>query len=101
MTIKQNRYYEIILAPHISEKAVKAADKHGQYTFKVGESATKGEIKDAIEFLFSTKVESVRVLNTKSKKKIFKGRVGTKKAWKKAYITLVSGQKLDIAGMQQ
>lgn len=98
--MNQERLLQVILTPHISEKATIAAEKHNEYVFQVVESATKPEIKDAIEFLFETKVKSVRIVNVKSKERMFRGVKGKKKGWKKAYITLQADQKLDIMGAQ-
>ena len=98
--MNQERLLKVILSPHISEKATIAMEKHNEYVFQVVESATKPEIKDAIEFLFNAKVKSVRIVNVRPKKKMFRGVEGTKKGWKKAYITLQADQKLDIMGAQ-
>lgn len=98
--MNQERLLKIILSPHISEKATIGADKRNEYVFRVIDNATKPEIKDAIEFLFNAKVKSVHVVSVRSKKKLFRGIEGKRKAWKKAYITLQSDQKLDIIGAQ-
>lgn len=98
--MNQERLLKIILSPHISEKTTIGGEKRNEYAFEVVENATKSEVKDAIEFLFNTKVKSVRILNTKSKKKMFRGVEGTRKSWKKAYVTLQADQKLDIMGAQ-
>ncbi|TAK76670.1 MAG: 50S ribosomal protein L23, partial [Gammaproteobacteria bacterium] len=71
---------------------------NNQYVFQVVENATKPEVKDAIEFLFNTKVKSVRIMNVRSKKKLFRGIRGTRKSWKKAYVTLQADQKLEMVG---
>jgi large subunit ribosomal protein L23 len=92
------RLLEIILAPHVSEKAARATEKNNVYTFKVACSAVKPEIKQAIEKLFNTKVERVRVVNVKPKTRRFRGVEGMKKKWKKAYVTLVEGQQIDLHG---
>lgn len=98
--MNQERLLKVILSPHISEKATVSADKYNQYIFQVVQSASKPEVKDAIEFLFNTKVKSVRIVNVHPKKKMFRGREGTRKGWKKAYVTLHSDQKLEIVGAQ-
>ncbi len=94
--MNQERLLKVILAPHISEKATIAIEKRNEYTFEVMDSATKSEIKDAIELLFNTKVKSVRVVNVRAKAKSFKGQTGHRKAWKKAYVTLQADQKLEM-----
>ena len=98
--MKQERLLKIILSPHISEKATRAVEKNNEYVFHVESTATKPEIKDAIESLFSAKVKSVRIVNVVPKKKIFKNVEGARKAWKKAYVSLQDGQKLDMVGAQ-
>jgi large subunit ribosomal protein L23 len=98
--MNQENVFKVLLSPHLSEKAARAAEKHNEYVFKVSACSTKPEIKDAIEFLFNTKVKCVRVVNVKPKAKTFRGIQGTKKGWKKAYVTLQSDQKLDMMGAQ-
>lgn len=98
--MNQERLLKVVLSPHISEKTSIGAEKHNEYVFKVIESATKLEVKSAIEFLFSVKVKAVRVVNVKPKDKVFRGFQGKKKAWKKAYVTLQPEHKLDIIGAQ-
>lgn len=98
--MNQERLLNIVLSPHISEKSTIAAEKHNEYVFQVIENATKPEIKDAVEFLFNAKVKSVRIVNVRPKKKMFRGLEGKKKGWKKAYVTLLADQKLDFVGAQ-
>lgn len=98
--MKQERLLKVILSPHMSEKASTATDKRGEYVFKVANCATKHDVKEAIELLFKTKVEAVRILNVKTKPKRFGNIQGRSKAWKKAYVTLESGQQIDFAGGQ-
>ena len=88
--------YNIILAPHVSEKATQLADSASQVVFKVAIDATKPQIRRAIEKLFSVEVESVQVVRQKGKNKNF-GRIpGKRKNWKKAYISLKQGQDIDF-----
>ncbi len=96
----QERLMKIILAPHISEKASVAAEANNQYVFQVINDATKSEIKDAVEFLFNSKVKQVRVTSVKPKKKMFRGKEGVRQGWKKAYVSLQADQKLEIVGAQ-
>ncbi len=95
--MKNQRYLQIIRAPHLSEKATIAASTNNEYVFEVSKDATKPQIKEAIEFLFKTKVRMVRVLNVKTKPKRFGQIEGRSKAWKKAYVTLHADQKIDFA----
>lgn len=88
--------YNVILAPHVSEKATQLADSAQQVVFKVAIDATKPQIRRAIEKLFSVEVESVQVVRQKGKNKNF-GRIpGKRKDWKKAYIRLKQGQDIDF-----
>lgn len=98
--MNQERLLQIILAPHVSEKSTMGMEKRNEYAFQVHQSASKSEVKDAIEQLFNAKVKSVRIVNVRSKKKNFKGMEGLRKGWKKAYVTLQADQKLDMMGAQ-
>ncbi len=86
--------YEIITAPHITEKATLGSE-HGQVTFKVPMSATKPKIKQAVEVLFDVKVKAVNTLVQKGKTKRFKGIEGRRVNFKKAVVTLEEGQTID------
>ena len=92
------RLHQIILAPVISEKATRVAEKRNQAVFKVLRDAQKPEIKEAVEKLFSVKVTSVSTLNVKGKTKRFGQTVGKRSDWKKAYVTLAEGQEIDFVG---
>ena len=88
-------YSDIILAPVITEKSM-AARTSNVYTFKVAKSATKEDIKKAVEQAFNVKVESVNTLNTKSKKKRVGRYSGRTKTYKKAMVTLADGSSIEI-----
>ncbi|SFO02998.1 large subunit ribosomal protein L23 [Formivibrio citricus] len=96
----ENRLLQVLLAPVVSEKATFAGEKNEQIVFRVVKDATKAEIKAAIELLFKVKVEGVQVLNVKGKTKRFGRFSGTRKGWKKAYISLVPGQEIDLTAAQ-
>lgn len=98
--MNEERVLKIILAPHLSEKATIAAQERREYVFEVCKTATKPEIREAVENLFKTKVQLVRVVNVKTKPKRFGAIQGRSKAWKKAYVTLQAGQQIDLAGTQ-
>lgn len=87
--------YEIIAQPHITEKATMGSE-HGQVTFRVPGSATKPQIKQAVETLFGVKVKGVNTLVLKGKKKVFRGQLGKRSDLKKAIVTLEEGQTIDI-----
>ena len=88
--------YNVILAPHVSDKGTKLADTASQVVFKVAVDATKPQIRRAIEKLFSVEVESVQVVRQKGKQKNFGRIAGKRKDWKKAYIRLKPGQDIDF-----
>lgn len=90
------RMHQIILAPVISEKATRVAEKRNQAVFKVLRDAEKSEIKEAVEKLFNVKVSGVRTLNVKGKTKRFGQSTGRRSDWKKAYVSLAEGQELDL-----
>ena len=94
--MNQERLMQVLLAPQISEKATFVAEKNDQVIFRVASDATKPEIKAAVELLFKVEVDSVQVLNVKGKVKRFKGATGRRKGWKKAYVSLKSGQEINF-----
>ena len=94
--MNQERLMQVLLAPQISEKATYVAEKHEQVIFRVASDATKPEIKAAVELLCKVNVESVQVANVKGKVKRFKGAVGRRKGWKKAYVCLKAGQEINF-----
>lgn len=87
----------VLRYPHISEKATILADKKKQYAFKVLPTATKREIKAAVEQFFNVKVKSVTVMNMPGKHKRFKNTTGKRSDWKKAYVTLHEAYDIDFA----
>lgn len=94
--MSQNRLLRTLILPHVTEKTDKAAVQ-GQYVFKVEKSATKEDIKNAVEKNFSVKVSHVRVVNVKEKKIEKFGRLkGWRKGWKKAYVALQAGQNIEF-----
>jgi large subunit ribosomal protein L23 len=95
MTMTRAQMYDTIIRPVITEKATNASE-HNQVTFRVPLSATKPEIKEAVEGLFSVKVTAVNTLVMKGKTKRFKGHPGKRSDWKKAIVTLAEGQRIDV-----
>ncbi len=93
--MNRERMYEIILGPVITEKSTQGSE-HNQVTFRVRKEATKPDIKLAVEGLFGVKVKAVNTLNRKGKVKKFKGRPGRRSDVKKAIVTLVEGQSIDV-----
>ena len=90
-----NRHYDVVLAPHITEKSTMLSD-HNAVVFKVAGTATKPEIKAAVEALFNVKVTGVNTLVTKGKTKKWKGTPYQRSDSKKAIVTLAEGQSIDI-----
>lgn len=95
--MNEERLLQVILAPVISEKATMLADKREQVIFRVATSATKPEIKAAVELLFKVQVKDVTVANVKGKNKRFGRFTGKRTDWKKAYVSLKPGQELNFA----
>ena len=91
------RLLQIILAPIVTEKATFVAEKNQQVAFRVVDTATKPEIKAAVELLFKVQVESVQVLNRKGKVKRFGRFMGRRRNERKAYVSLKPGQEIDFA----
>jgi large subunit ribosomal protein L23 len=94
------RLMNVVLAPVVSEKSTLVAEKNRQYVFRVADSATKPEVKAAIELLFKTKVQSVTVSNVKGKAKRFGRFMGRRRNWKKAYVRLAAGQEINFAATE-
>lgn len=98
MKFDEGRLMQVLVAPIVSEKATMVADKTNAVVFKVLQNATKPEIKAAVELLFKVQVKGVSVLNTKGKTKRFGKSVGRRDNLRKAYVTLVPGQELNLSG---
>ncbi len=94
--MNKERLMQVLIEPKISEKAARVADENRQYVFRVLPDATKPEIKAAVEELFSVKVENVQVSNVPGKTRFFRGTVGARQAWKKAYVKLETGFDIDF-----
>ena len=88
--------YTILKSPVVTEKSTMGS-QYGQVTFRVEKSASKPEIKAAVEALFKVKVTAVNTLITKGKTKRFKGVAGKRSDVKKAIVTLAEGQTIDIS----
>ena len=95
--MNQERIYKVLLGPHVSEKSAMSAGAGNQVVFRVLPSATKLEIKNAVEKLFKVDVVDVRTVNMKGKVKRNRFGLSKKPNWKKAYVSLVQGQDIDFA----
>ncbi len=91
-----NKWYQIILSSHVSEKATRVCERSNQFVFDVDVSASKAQIKSAVEFCFKVKVKAVNTLNIKGKRKFFAQRAGRRNSEKKAYVTLEPGYDIDF-----
>lgn len=97
-TTKSNvtaKMYDTLVSPVITEKSMISSEA-GKVTFKVPLSATKKEIKAAVENIFNTKVAKVNTIQIDGKVKRFKGHEGNRSDYKKAVVSLAAGQNIDI-----
>ena len=88
--------YEVIRAPRVSEKTARLQEVSNQYVFEIAKTATKADVKAAVEQIFAVNVKAVNVVNVKGKSKSFKFRQGRRGDWRKAYVTLAEGQSIDV-----
>jgi len=88
-----------VISPHVTEKATMVADKFNQVIFKVRKSATKMQVKEAIETMFKVDVKAVNLSNVKGKtKKASRNTMGKRADWKKAYVSIKAGQEINFTG---
>jgi large subunit ribosomal protein L23 len=87
--------YQVILRPHISEKAHEKMDELDTYTFRVHADATKTDIRNAVVTIWGVKIKSIRTLNNPAKQKRFGRYKGYRPAWKKAIVRLAEGQAIE------
>ena len=95
--MNQERVFQVLIGPHVSEKAAVVADLNNQYVFRVAIDATKLEVKKAVEQLFKVDVADVQTLKVKGKVKRNRFGYSKKPSWKKAYVRLAQGQDIDFA----
>jgi large subunit ribosomal protein L23 len=95
--MKEIDLMRIIEAPLISEKVTSSAEAERRLAFRVRKTATKAQIKRAVEVMFKVEVDSVNVLNVKGKTKRFGRFIGSRSDWKKAYVKLKPGFDIDLA----
>ena len=93
--MKREQLMSVLIAPHVTEKTSLAMQNHNQYTFRVRRDASKTDIRKAIELMFDVKVAGVQVVNEPGKVRRFGRTVGRTQDWKKAYVSLSSGQTID------
>ena len=95
MSTNDPRHYDVVIAPVITEKATMASERN-QVVFKVARTATKPQIKEAVEKLFDVKVVSVNTHIRKGKVKAFRGSLGIQSPSKRAIVTLEEGHRIDV-----
>jgi large subunit ribosomal protein L23 len=93
--MNREQLMSVLIAPHVTEKTSLAMQNHNQYTFRVRREATKTDIKKAVELMFEVKVAGVQVVNEPGKARRFGKTHGRTQDWKKAYVSLQSGQTID------
>jgi large subunit ribosomal protein L23 len=98
--MNDEKLFHVVLAPHVSEKSSRVADKHRQIVLEVRPDASKPVIKRAVEKMFNVQVDSVTVINVKGKSKRTARAAGRRQDWKKAYVRLKPGQEIDFLGHQ-
>lgn len=99
--IRQERLFQVLRAPHVSEKASMSMEKNNTMVLRVLKDATKKEIKEAVEQLFDVKIIAVNTSVVKGKMKRRGQHLGQRSDWKKAYVTLAEGQNLDLDGVNE
>lgn len=90
------RHYDVIVSPVLTEKSNMLAGNY-QYVFDVAKSASKPEIKAAVEAIFNVEVKSVNTLVRKGKQRVFRGRRGMRKDFKRAIVSVKDNKRIDIA----
>lgn len=90
------RIMSVLRAPHISEKSARLQEVN-QYVFEISQTATKADVKAAVEQLFSVEVKSVNVVNMMGKARSFRFRSGTRGSKRKAYVRLAEGHTIDVS----
>jgi large subunit ribosomal protein L23 len=94
--VNEELLYQVLLAPYVSEKSTRVADKYKQFVFEVRGDATKPVIKQAVEKMFNVQVQRVTVLNTRGKRKRVGRTPGRRSDSKKVYVRLKPGFDIDF-----
>ncbi len=88
--------YQVIIKPSVTEKAMYQATELNQYSFRVNPSATKTDIKNAVEKLYEVRVTGVSTQTKVGKERRYRFKKGRTKNWKKAIVTLDKEHKIDF-----
>jgi len=94
--LAEARLYDVIVRPVVTEKSTAAAEQN-KVTFKISPTATKNDVKAAVEAIFKVSVLKVNTINVEGKVKKFRGRPGQRSDSRKAIVTLAAGQSIDFA----
>ena len=94
--MKKINHLDSIISPVVTEKAT-AQSEYNKVTFKVHKNASKKSIKKSIEKIFKVKVVKINTIKKKDKNKMVRGKLGKKRGFKKALITLKKGQSIDLS----
>jgi large subunit ribosomal protein L23 len=95
--MNQERLFNVLLGPVVSEKSTMLADRSNQVAFRVLRDATKSEVRAAVEQLFKVQVKSVQILNQKGQTRRFGRVTGQRSDVRKAYVSLAPGQEINFA----
>lgn len=98
--LSKEQLMNVLIAPHVSEKAARVSETGNQFVFRVRGDATRGDVRRAVELMFEVKVDSVQVLNQRGKARRFGAIQGRRSGFKKAYVRLAPGQTIDFAGVK-
>ncbi len=96
-SLERRELFQILIKPHVSEKATVLSGNASQYTFRVLERAGKTLVKEAVEALYGVTVEKVRIVSIPRKRKMWRRRTGFTSGYKKAIVTLGVGEKIDVS----
>lgn len=92
--VNKERLMSVLVSPRVTDKAYRQSEN--SFVFEVLSDATKYEVKSAVELLFNVKVSAVNSVTVKGKRRRFAGRVGVLKSFKKAYVKLMPGEKIEL-----
>jgi len=94
--MKKINYLDSIISPIITEKATSQSEQN-KVAFKIHENASKKSVKKSIEKIFKVKVVKINTIKKKNKNKMVRGKLGKKRGFKKALVTLKKGQSIDLS----
>lgn len=98
--VVEARLYDVLVRPIVTEKSSRAAELN-KLTFAISPTATKHDVKSAVEALFKVDVLKVNTINVEGKVKRFRGNPGQRSNLRKAIVTLAAGQSIDLqAGLK-